>query len=354
MRQKTLRASLRAADLDGVLLTSGVSVRYYTGFTSDECYVLLTDDCCVLITDFRYTIQAREQVCGCAEVVEVNGHAKQLEALREQLARFCCKRCGFEEGALTVASFNELSAFPVEWRAFGKEVSAPRRIKSAEEIASLQKAQKMADTAYAQLLNEIAPGMSEHEVAAKLNYLCEMQGSEGPSFDPIVGSGPNGAMCHAIPGERLLQSGDLVVVDFGCVANGYHSDMTRTFGVGAVDDTLKKIYAITLEAQQRCLAALHAGMTGGEFDAIARAFIVSAGYGDHFGHGLGHGYGLEIHEPPRAGRGSDDPLLPGMTVTVEPGIYLEGRGGVRIEDCVVVTEQGCLNLVSSAKDLLFI
>ena len=353
-RQEKLRNAMREAELDGVLLTGGVSIRYYTGFTSDECFVLLTREDCRLITDFRYTIQAREQVSGRAGVLEVNQHDKQLEALREQLALSGCKRCGYEEHALTVGAFNELSAFPVAWTAFGEKVGAPRRIKAPEEMASLQRAQTIADKAYARLLEETKPGMTEREVAARLNYICACLGSEGPSFDPIVASGPNGAMCHAIPGERRLQNGDLVVVDFGCVADGYHSDMTRTFGVGHVDDELVKIYDITLEAQKRCLDALHAGITGGRLDAVARDYIAARGYGDCFGHGLGHGFGLEIHEPPRAGRESADVLEPGMTVTVEPGIYLEGRGGVRIEDCAVVTEDGCINLVSSAKDLLFI
>ena len=353
-RQKKLIAGLCASQLDGALLTSGVGIRYYTGFTSDECFVLLTQSGCVLITDFRYAIQAREQLNGCAEVIEVNGHAKQLEALREQFERFACKRCGYEEQALTMSAFGELSALPVAWTAFGEKINEPRKMKSSDEIASLKKAQSIADRAYLQLLGEIAPGMTEREVAAKLNYICAMLGSEGPSFDTIVGSGPNGAMCHAIPGERRLQAGDLVVVDFGCIVDGYHSDMTRTFGVGKVDDELAAIYNITLEAQNLCLAALHAGLTGDAFDAIARDYITASGYGDHFGHGLGHGFGLEIHESPRAGRGSADVLAAGMTVTIEPGIYLEGKGGVRIEDCVVITETGCLNLVSSAKDLLFI
>ncbi len=353
-RQKKLRNAMREAGLDGVLLTGGVGICYYTGFTSDECFVLLTPDDCRLITDFRYAIQAREQVRGCAGVLEVNQHEKQLEALREQLALSGCKRCGYEEQALTVGAFDELSAFPVAWTAFGSQVNGPRRMKSPEEVASLQKAQALADKAYARLLEETKPGMTEREVAARLNYICASLGSEAPSFDPIVGSGPNGAMCHAIPGERRLQKGDLVVVDFGCVVDGYHSDMTRTFGVGRIDDELVKIYDITLEAQNRCLDALHAGITGGWLDAVARDYIAAQGYGDCFGHGLGHGFGLEIHEPPRAGRESADVLEAGMTVTVEPGIYLEGRGGVRIEDCVVVTESGCINLVSSAKDLLFI
>ncbi len=353
-RLQKLRAAMDAQGLDGALLTSGVSIRYYSGFTSDECFVLVGKDRCGLITDFRYTIQAKEQVMGLAEVTEVNQHGPQLKALEQLCSEFGIKTCGYEEQAITVGAFGELQGFDVAWRTFGEQIALPRLVKSKSEVESLQQAQVLADQAYEKLLAQIAPGMTEQEVAARLNYICALLGSEGPSFDPIVGSGPNGAMCHAIPSSRKLQNGDLVVVDFGCVVNGYHSDMTRTFGVGRVDDELVKIYDVTLEAQRRALEGLHAGITGTELDSIARDYITKHGYGACFGHGLGHGFGLEIHEPPRAGQSSVDVLQAGMTITVEPGIYLEGKGGVRIEDCVVVTDTGCINLVSSAKELLFI
>ena len=167
-----------------------------------------------------------------------------------------------------------------------------------------------------------------------------------------MGSGPNGAMCHAIPGDRRLQKGDLVVLDYGCVYNGYHSDMTRTFAVGEVDDFSKRIYDIVLTAQQKALDALKGGITGKALDAIARDYIASQGYGETFGHSLGHGFGLMIHEAPNASTVSEWTLEPGMTITVEPGIYIEGRLGVRIEDCCVVTETGKIDLVSSTKELL--
>ena len=353
-RQDKLRLAMNTAGLDAVLLSSGVSIRYYTGFTSDESMGLLTSEGCWLITDFRYGIQAKEQVCGAATVLEVNQHANQLEALRSKMEQASCRRCGYEEQGLTVAEFQEFCGFPVEWQAFGSKIAAPRMVKAANEVESLKKAQAIADKAYLKLLAEVTPGMTEREIAARLNYICASLGSEAPSFDPIVGSGPNGAMCHAVPGQRKIAPGDLVVVDFGCVVDGYHSDMTRTFGVSRADAELVKAYAIVREAQLRCLDAIRAGITGAQLDGIARDYIAANGYGDCFGHGLGHGFGLEIHEPPRAGQSSEDVLEAGMTVTVEPGIYLEGKGGVRIEDCVVVTDTGCMNLVSSAKDLLFI
>lgn len=355
-RQDQLRARMQHDGLHGALLTSAVAIRYYTGFTGGEGYALLTEESCSLITDFRYGIQAREQVQDCAKIVEVNQHAAQLAALRELLRSHRCTNCGYEDGTVSVADFTELSALDktVVWTGYDEAIHAPRRIKSEDEIASLQKAQDMADRAYAKLLRQIKPGMTEREVAARLDYLCAMEGSEGPSFDTIVAAGPNGAMCHAVPGQRRLGAGDLVVVDFGCTADGYHSDMTRTFGVEGVEGELAAIYRIVLEAQRQSLLQVRAGITGAALDAIARDYITARGYGACFGHGLGHGFGLEIHEFPRAGQASADVLEAGMTVTIEPGIYLEGKGGVRIEDCVVVTDLGCRNLVSSAKDLLFI
>jgi len=196
--------------------------------------------------------------------------------------------------------------------------------------------------------------MSERDLCAELVYICTKLGSEGPAFEPIIGSGPNSAMCHAVVTDRKIKRGDLVVVDFGCVVDGYRSDMTRTFGVGKIDPELVTVYQIVREAQELALRSLRAGINGKALDAIAREYITDKGYGEHFGHGLGHGIGLEVHEAPSASEHSKDNLAPGMTITIEPGIYLEGRGGVRIEDCCVVTENGFINLVSSAKDLIII
>jgi len=344
---------MRQAGLDAALLTSGVSIRYYSGFTSADGTVVVTQKDAYLVTDFRYTIQAKAQTAGRAQVIE-SPFAEQLGRVRGFLEQDGCKRCGYEQNSLTVGMFRQYEAFPVEWAPFGDEIALARLHKSPEEIASLQAAQRIADESYLEWLGRVGPGMTELEAAAELNYVCSKRGSEGPSFDPIVAAGPNGAMCHAVPGERRLQKGDLVVVDFGCVKDGYHSDMTRTFGVGEVDDECRRIYDVVLTAQLRALDALKGGVSGKALDAIARDYIASFGYGAAFGHGLGHGFGLEIHEPPRAASTSVDTLEPGMTITVEPGIYVEGKCGVRIEDCCVVTEAGHINLVSSAKDLLLI
>ncbi len=353
-RQEKLLSKMQQAGLDAALITSKVNIRYYTGFTSDECAVLLTGAGCYLVTDFRYAIQAKSQCGDAATLIEANTASDQLAKLKEIFVQDRIRCCGYEQDALSVQRYETFAGFPAAWKAFGDEMSLLRRIKSAEEIKNLQKAQTIADAAFAALLPKLSIGMTERAVMAELNYLCTKLGSEEPAFDPIVGSGPNGAMCHAIPGDRAICSGDLVVFDFGCTFHGYRSDMTRTVGFGDVAPELRKIYDITLTAQLKALAGVRAGMTGKAVDALARDYITQQGYGDCFGHGLGHGFGLEIHEPPRAAKNCDIILEPGMTLTIEPGIYLEGKGGVRIEDCVVITEDGCLNLVSTAKDLLIL
>ena len=352
-RIEALRKSLSAAALDAALITSRENIRYYSGFTSSDGIFLVTHKNAYLVTDFRYTIQANAQTKGVCEVVEA-GFAEQLNRIRGFLAADGCKRAGFEDDAMTVGNFRGYQDMPIEWSPFGGEITLPRLYKSAEEIESLQAAQSIADKSFYDWLGRIGAGMSELEATAELNYVCAKNGSEAPSFDPIIAAGPNGAMPHAVPGTRKLQKGDLVTADFGCMINGYHSDMTRTFAIGNIDEQSKEIYEIVKTAQQMALGKLKSGIAGRALDAVARDYITLKGYGKQFGHGLGHGVGLEIHEPPRASFTSEDTLLTGMTITVEPGIYVEGKCGVRIEDCCVVTEDGCLNLASVTKELITI
>lgn len=352
-RLEILRQNLKKSGLDAALITSGVNIRYYSGFTSPDAVLAVTQKDAYLVTDFRYTIQAKAQTKGCAEVVETT-YADQTPRIRGFFERDGAKRAGFEQNHLSVGAFEEYKTFPVEWTPFHETITAPRLYKSAGEIASLQAAQSVADKSYAEFLSRVHSGMTELEATAELLYVCAKNGSEAPSFDPIVAGGPNGAMCHAVPGKRKLQKGDLVVVDFGCVIDGYHSDMTRTFGIGPVGAEEKQIYEIVRTAQQMALDALTGGVSGRALDAVARDYIAGKGYGAAFGHGLGHGFGLEIHEPPRASLSSEDTLAAGMTITVEPGIYVENLCGVRIEDCCVVTETGHLNLVTTPKELTLI
>ena len=351
-RVERLREELSRSNLDCALVTSAANMRYLSGFTSCDATLLITDKSCCLLTDFRYTIQAAEQSPDF-EVIEPDP-GKLTDSIRIVLERDGCKRCAFEQEAMTVSLFERVRALPVEFVPWSEPLSRLRIRKSAGETECLRRAQQLDDSSFSELLSRIHAGMTEREVVAELNYIGARLGSEGPSFDPIVGSGPNGAMCHAVPSERRLQAGDLVVLDFGCIVDGYHSDMTRTFGVGAVSDECRRIYDIVLEAHERALHALKAGVTGRALDAVARDYITAKGYGPCFGHSLGHGFGLEIHEQPAASVRSDTVFEPGMTITIEPGIYVEGLCGVRIEDCCMVTEDGYLDFVSSPKELLVI
>lgn len=352
-RIQNLRESLSKSGLDAAVVTSVENIRYYSGFTSADGTALITHRGCYLVTDFRYTIQAKRQTRGNYEVFE-EPFAAQMGRIRDLLLQDGCKRCGFEQDNVTVGAFRQFEAFRVTWVPFGGEIALPRLIKSDDEIAALQSAQRIADKSYIEWTGRIGEGMTEREAAAELNYVCAKNGSEGPAFDPIVATGANGAMCHAVPGENRLQRGDLVVVDFGCTYEGYRSDMTRTLAVGTANDESRRVYDIVLQAQLKALDALKGGVSGKALDAVARDYIAGCGYGEAFGHGLGHGFGLQIHEPPRAASISEDTLLPGMTITIEPGVYLEGKLGVRTEDCCVVTQEGHINLVSAAKDLLII
>lgn len=352
-RIEALQKSLAASSLDAALITSGVNIRYYSGFTSSDGILLVTQKSAYLVTDSRYTIQAKAQTKGLCEVLEA-GFSDQLNHIRGFLQADGCKRAAFEDAVMTVKAFQAYQAMSVEWVAFSAEISLPRLRKSADEVENLLAAQRIADKSFLELLGRVGPGMSEMELAAELTYIGAKNGSEAPSFDPIIAAGPNGAMPHAVPGQRKLQSGDLVTVDFGCMINGYHSDTTRTFAIGKVDDFSKEIYEIVKTAQQKTLDALKSGISGIALDAVAREYITAKGYGAQFGHGLGHGVGLEIHEPPYARKDSKDTLLSGMTITIEPGIYVEGKCGVRIEDCCVVTDDGCLNLTGLTKELITI
>ena len=352
-RIEALRENLKKASLDATIITSGVNIRYYSGFTSSEAILLVTHKGTYLITDFRYLIQAEAQTKGLCAIIDAN-FPDQVGKVGELLLADGCKRAGFEQDVLSVGEFRKYESMPVEWVPFGSELSLQRLIKSADEVADLQAAQRIADKSFLEWLGRIGAGMSEKEAVAELNYVCAKNGSDAPSFDPIVAAGPNGAMPHAVPGERKMQKGDLVTADFGCMVNGYHSDMTRTFAIGNIDEQSKEIYEIVKTAQQMALDVLKSGIPGKVLDAAARDYITQKGYGPQFGHGLGHGFGLEIHESPYARKFGEDTLYSGMTITVEPGIYVEGKCGVRIEDCCVVTDDGYINLVGVTKELITI
>jgi len=352
-RRQKLKKILLDQGIDALLITSPINVRYFSNFTG-EAYLLVSPAACVLFTDFRYTIQANMQ-CDSSCIIQEIQRGNQFNLLKATMDEYGFHTIGYEDANMSCAEFVQLqSVIKHSFIPCSKAIDSIRQIKDAEEIEFLQTAQAISEQSFQDVLPFMKPGVSELDIATELLYRIRKNGGEGPSFDPIIASGPNGALCHAIPTQRKLQNGDLVVMDFGSLWNGYCSDMTRTIAIGDIEPELQKIYEIVLSANLLALDALKPGISGKDLDNIARSYIEKNGYGPFFGHSLGHGFGLEIHESPTAGPSSQDILLPGMTVTIEPGIYLEGKGGVRIEDCCVLTENGKLNFASAKKDLLII
>ena len=337
-RVEKLRKLLSDNGLDAALVTGLTAIRYYSGFTSDEAALVVTGAHASLLTDFRYTIQAKEQSPDF-DVVEV-GRGALLPTVDRLLKEDGAKRVAFENHTMTVATFEKYKALEYEFVPFSEEMNKPRLFKTADEIASLQKAQNLADEGLKLLLTRIGSGMTEKEVAAELVYCMLKYGSEGNSFDPIVVTGKNTSLPHGVPGDAVLQPGDFVTMDFGSLKDGYCSDMTRTVAVCSATDEMKNVYDTVLRAQLAGIAAARSGILGKEIDQASRKVINDAGFGEYFGHGFGHCLGLDIHEPPFANpRG--DVLMPENSVSsAEPGIYLPGRFGVRIEDVMILRPQG--------------
>ena len=346
-----LRNAMQKDELDAVLLTSTHAIRYLSGFAGDDATLIVTGNRVTLLVDSRYTVQAQAE--SQSRIAEIT-HSNYLDTMKALLGDEQCQSVGFEDESMSVAARVGFNSLGLNFIPYSAACDRLRLIKSSDEVDKMQRAQQIADRAFAELLDKIRPGMSEKRVAAELIYLCGKLSSGGAAFPPIVASGPNGAMCHATPSDRQLQQGDLVVLDFGCTVDGYCSDMTRTIAIGKPGDEARRVYDIVLEAQRRALDALRPGISGRELDGVAREYITAQGCGEHFGHGLGHGFGLLIHEAPTANKNAQEPLEAGMTVTVEPGIYLPGRFGVRIEDCCVLTETGHTNLASTPKELIIL
>lgn len=337
--------------IDSLLVTDLTNVEYLTGFTGTNGACLVSESSRIFLTDFRYA----ERAAGIEgwEVEIISG--QWLEALGERLEG----RVGIEDDHVTVRTANQLreAAGRAELVEAGGAVEALRRVKDAEEIERIAAAAAMTDELYGLLIERGLVGSTEAAVDGWLTGWMREQGAE-PSFPPIIASGPNGASPHAEPGPREIGPGELVTIDMGIKLDGYCSDCTRTFATGnesRLDDLSREIYAVTLEANLAGIDAIRAGPAGAEVDDVARTVIRDAGFGENFGHGLGHGVGLEVHEAPRLGPSSKDELLAGEVVTVEPGIYISGETGVRIEDLVVVSADGVdRNLSSIPKELTFL
>ncbi len=334
-------------ELDQLFVSDLTNVRYLTGFTGTNGACLVGREQRIFFTDFRYTERAER---------EVGEEWERPEAERElvpQIAARMSGKVGFEDAKLSVRQLARLEAAvadDVDFVPAGDLVERLRAVKEPEEIERMAAASELADDVFRWALERGLAGRTERDVARACEARIRELGAE-PSFPPIIAAGENGALPHAEPGEREIGSGELVVFDMGVQLDGYCSDGTRTFATGEPGDEAREVYDLVLAAQLAALAAIRVGASGKEVDAVAREMIAEAGHGDHFGHGLGHGVGLEVHESPRLGINSEDELREGNAVTVEPGVYLPGRFGVRIEDLVVVTGDGYRNLSGTSKEL---
>jgi Xaa-Pro aminopeptidase len=342
-----------ALEVDALLVTNLVNVRYLTGFTGSNGMAVVGRDLRRFITDFRYTEQAASGVEG----FEVDLAPQDFNAALSDGWPEGSLRLGFEDDQVSVRRHTRLRELLPDRIALvpaGGAVEALRAVKDAGEIARIRAAAELADAVYGMLRSEGLVGRTEREVALALENEMRRLGAEAPSFDSIVASAERGALPHAQPADVPIARGTLVTLDIGARLDGYCSDCTRTWATGDLPDDLAEAYALVLRAQEASLAAVRPGPEGRDIDAVARDIIEAAGHGEHFGHGLGHGVGMEVHEAPRLARTGDEPLVAGNIVTVEPGVYLPGRGGVRIEDLVVVTEDGHDVLSDTTKELVVV
>ncbi|MBC1521094.1 aminopeptidase P family protein [Listeria aquatica] len=345
-----IQGSLQKANYQAVLVTSEYNRRYVSGFTGTSGVALLLPDKAYFITDFRYTEQAAKQAVGY-EIVKHTGPI--FETVNELLKKNGVTTLHFEESYVTVAEFKLMQqTFQAELAPIQGFFETMREVKTEAEMKEIRTACEIADAAFSHIIKYMKVGMKEIEVSNELEFFMRRNGATSSSFDTIVASGLRSALPHGVASDKVIEEGDFVTMDYGCYYNGYCSDMTRTVAMGEPDSKLKEIYQITLDAQLKVIEALKPGITGIEADKIARDHIASFGYGEAFGHSLGHGIGLEIHEGPNLSMKSEKALVPGNVVTDEPGIYLPEIGGVRIEDDLLITETGNEVLIHSPKELI--
>lgn len=339
-------------DMDAALITSEVNRRYYTGFVSSAGALLVTREKAVLLLDSRYVEAGGKKVTD-AEVVLMTDMARQLNELFEE---YKVKTVGIESGYMTVESLYSLrkvlSAQMLDDPRLNSIILKHRCVKSEEEMAEIRAAQAITDKTFIHMLDLIKPGVSEKDLQLELDYYMLRNGATGLAFETILAAGANGSMPHAVPGDNVIKEGDFVTMDFGAAHNGYCSDMTRTVAVGKITEEQEKVYNLVLDAQLAAIDAVRAGVPCNSIDKVARDMIYGAGYEGRFGHGLGHSLGLEIHENPRFSMLCSDITEVGTVMSVEPGIYLDGRFGVRIEDIVMITENGCEVITKSEKKLI--
>lgn len=344
MRSDKLREIL--SEDEAVFISSYPNIFYYSGFESEDAVLVITRRAQLLFTDSRYTIQAKIQ----SPSFEARDISKISEVIKSLPEKVLC----IEEDFVTVSLFSKLQNYGKKLKPFSKEIRKLRRVKDNDEIKKIAMAENLGDEAFSYILDFIKVGRTEKEVAVELEFFMRRNGAQKTSFDTICASGIRSSMPHGVASDKVIEKGDFLTLDFGCVLDGYCSDMTRTVAVGEASQRQKEIYDIVFNAQKACLDMLKAGVSCFEADKAARDVIVNAGYGDCFGHGTGHGVGVEIHEAPNLSPKSEDVLEVGNVVSVEPGIYIEDFGGVRIEDLVQICEHNAQNLTKSKKDLLII
>jgi Xaa-Pro aminopeptidase len=352
---RALQQNIRDSGADALLLSSPINRFYASGFRSTAGHILLTPEKAYYLTDSRY-IEAAKKQCGSEfEIIEATRENTYIKQLTVLFKRNRIRKTGFEDEFITADQYMTWKkVLPVKLIAASHILDKARQMKNSDEINAILRAERIAEKALTETLPLLKNGLRESDIAAELTYRVMRGGASGTAFPPIAASGPNSSMPHSEPGDRIIESGDFVIVDFGCVAGGYCSDMTRTVAVGGVTDEMKNVYDIVLKAQMSGIAAARAGVAGGDIDAAARRIIDGAGYGDYFGHGFGHGIGLEVHEGLSASKGAKESLPSGSVISAEPGIYIPGRFGVRIEDMIVLTDDGNRNLTAMSKELLIL
>lgn len=348
-RINIVRNILYDRDLDAILIYKPENRRYVSGFTGTTGFAIITRSEAKFITDFRYIQQAEEQ-CKDYDIIEIS----RSEPLTNIIEKLDISRLGVEEDFFTYGHYLDLNSklSKVSMVALEGELTKLRSIKTKEELQYIAKAASLADEAFAHVLKLILPGVEERDIALELEFFMRKNGATNASFNFIVASGVRSSLPHGVASKKVIEKGDFVTLDYGCIYEGYCSDMTRTVVVGKANERQKEIYSLVLKAQETALEAVKPGITGKQLDKIARHIIEEKGYGEYFGHGLGHGVGLEIHELPHVNMMGDTPLEPGMVITIEPGIYVPNFGGVRIEDLVVVKDDGYNVLSKTPKELI--
>jgi Xaa-Pro aminopeptidase len=351
-RIEKLKALLEEKSLDAVYITHVPNVRYLSNFSGSAGSLLITKGKNYFITDFRYKDQSRKEVHAFEIVINYNAN----DELKRIMETDGIKICGFEASHMTYGTYdNSRNNFPgVKFIPLTDVVEKLTREKTPDELAKMQQASDITDEAFKKMLSFIKPGMKELDVSAEITYTHKKLGALKDSFEPIVASGWRAALPHGIASGKIIEKGDILTLDIGCVYEGFCSDMTRTIAVGDPGDEIKKIYKIVSEAQMLALGAAKSGISSKSLDSVARDYIASRGYGENFGHGLGHGLGIEVHEMPSLSQRMDVTLAENSVVTIEPGIYIESLGGVRIEDDIVLKPDGCVILNKSPKELIII